>query len=96
MTTPNKRLLGIIIGVCALLTIPFIAMKLGTGVSWSRFDFIVAGILLLGTGLAVEVALRLITRFEYRIAVCLGILAVLALVWIEIAVGLFGTPLAGS
>ncbi|MEQ1763695.1 MAG: hypothetical protein ABL984_11165 [Pyrinomonadaceae bacterium] len=96
MTTPNKRLLGIIIAVGVLLLIPFVATKLGTGANWSAFDFIAAGVLLLGTGLAIEVALRLITKWEYRIAACAGILAILALLWIEIAVGLFGSPIAGS
>lgn len=97
MTTPNKRFLGIIIGICVLLTLPYIAMKLGVdGVDWKIFDFIVAGILLFGTGLAIEVALRLITKWEYRIAACVAILIGLAVVWAELAVGIFGTPLAGS
>lgn len=97
MTTPNKRLLGIIIGVCALLTIPFFAMRLGVdGVYWKLFDFVAAGIMLFGAGFAIEIALRVIKKFEYRAATCIGILVVLALVWAELAVGLFGTPLAGS
>ena len=97
MTTPNKRLLGIIIAVGVLLLIPFFAMKLGVeGVDWKIFDFIAAGIMLFGAGFAIEIAFRLITKFEYRIAACIGILIVLAVVWAELAVGLIGTPLAGS
>ena len=97
MTTPNKRLLGIIIAVGLLLTIPFFAMTLGLdGVNWTAFDFIAAGVMLLGSGLAIEVALRLITKFEYRIAACVAILIGLAAVWAELAVGIIGTPLAGS
>lgn len=97
MTTPNKRLLGIIIGVCALLTIPFFAMKLGAeGVEWTAIDFIAAAVMLLGAGLAIELALRLITKFEYRAAACIAILIGLAAVWAELAVGWIGTPLAGS
>ncbi|MEO5859670.1 MAG: hypothetical protein ABIR33_12045 [Pyrinomonadaceae bacterium] len=97
MTTPNKRLLGIIIGVCALLTIPFFAMRLGVdGVDWKLLDFIAAAVMLFGAGFAIETALRVIKKFEYRVATCIGILVVLALVWAELAVGIFGTPLAGS
>ena len=97
MTTANKRLFGIIITVCLLLTIPFFAMRLGVdGVKWGPFDFIVAGVMLLGAGLPIELALRLITKWEYRIAACVGILLMLALVWAELAVGIIGTPLAGS
>ncbi len=97
MTTPNKRLLGIIIGVCALLTVPYIAMKLGgEGVKWTAIDFIAAAVMLLGAGLAIEIALRLITKFEFRVAACIAILIGLAVVWAELAVGIIGTPFAGS
>jgi hypothetical protein len=97
MTTPNKRFLGIIIGICVLLTLPYIAMKLGAdGVDWKTLDFVIAGVLLFGAGIAIEVALRLITKWEYRIAACVAILIGLAVVWAELAVGIFGTPLAGS
>jgi hypothetical protein len=63
---------------------------------WSGFDFMLLAVMLFGAGLAIELALRLITKFEYRVAACIGILIVLALVWAELAVGLIGTPLAGS
>ena len=97
MTTPNKRFLGIIIGICVLLTLPYIAMKLGVdGVDWKPFDFIAAAVMLFGAGIAIEVALRLITKWEYRIGACIAILIGLAVVWAELAVGIFGTPLAGS
>lgn len=84
----------VVIGI--LLLIPFVAMKITGEVAWGPFDFIVAGVLLIGAGIATEVALRLVTSFTHRIAVCVGILAVLAVVWVELAVGVFGTPLAGS
>ena len=96
MNTQNKRLTGIVVAVAILLLIPFLAMKLGGGVNWSPLDFVVAGVLLLGTGLACELVLRTVKKFEYRIAICAVILIVLALIWIELAVGLFGTPFAGS
>ncbi|MEO7538946.1 MAG: hypothetical protein ABIV21_02890 [Pyrinomonadaceae bacterium] len=96
MTTPIKRLTGIIVAVAVLLLIPFLAMRFTSEVNWSPIDFIVAGVLLLGTGLACEFVLRKVRKIEYRLAICAAILAALALVWIELAVGLFGTPFAGS
>jgi hypothetical protein len=92
----NKRFLGILVVIGILLLIPFVAMKITGEVVWKPFDFVVAGVLLLGAGIAIEVALRLVTNFKHRIAVCVGSLAVLAVVWLELAVGIFGTPLAGS
>jgi hypothetical protein len=91
MTTPNKRLIGILATAGVLLLIPLAARF-----PWGPFDFIVAGILLFGTGIAIEIALRLITKFEYRVAACVVILIGLAVVWAELAVGIIGTSLAGS
>jgi hypothetical protein len=87
----NKRLIGIVFVVALLLLIPLVARF-----PWSRFDFIVAGTLLLGTGLMCELVLRTVTRVKHRIILCGVILAALVLIWIELAVGLFGTPFAGS
>ena len=91
MTTPNKRFIGILAAATILLFIPFVARF-----PWGPFDFIAAGVLLFGTGIAIEVALRLITKWEYRVAACVGILIALAIVWAELAVGLFGSPIAGN
>ena len=96
MTFQNKRLTGIVFGVGLLLLIPFTAMKFTGEVKWSPFDFVVAGVLLLGTGLAIEIVLRMVKRLEYRLAICAAILLVLFIVWAELAVGIIGTPLAGS
>jgi hypothetical protein len=71
-------------------------MRFTSGVKWGPFDFIIAGILLFGTGLAIEFVLRKVKKLEYRLALCAAILIGLFLVWAELAVGIFGTPLAGS
>lgn len=94
--TPNKRLAAIVIFVGLLLCIPLIAMRFTNEVKWNWFDFLVAGILLFGTGLAIEFVLRKVTRTAYRIAICAAILFALFIVWAELAVGIIGTPLAGS
>ena len=96
MTTDNKRLTGILLAVATLLLIPFVAMQFTNEVNWSVFDFVVAGGLLFGTGLLCELVLRKVQKVEYRIAICAVLLAALLLIWIELAVGIFGTPLAGS
>lgn len=96
MITQNKRLMGIVLTVAFLLSIPLIAMQFTSEVDWGLFDFVVAGILLLGTGLMCELVIRMVRKLEYRIAICAALLLALFLVWAELAVGIFGTPLAGS
>lgn len=92
----NKRVVGIIMVVFLLLMIPLIAMQFTEEVKWTPFDFVVAGILLLGTGLLCELVIRKVTKMEYRVAICLAILAALFVIWLELAVGIFGTPLSGN
>lgn len=91
-----QRLLIIISIVLLLLSVPLIAMQFTDEVNWNTFDFMVAGILLMGTGLAVELVLRTIRSTQKRILLCGFILFVLFLIWAELAVGIFGTPWAGN
>lgn len=96
MIMQNKRIIGIVLTVALLLLIPLIAMQFTNEVNWTFIDFIVAGFLLFATGLACDLVIRKVTKVEYRIAVCLIILAALVLLWAELAVGVFGTPFGGS
>lgn len=95
-TMKNKRLSIILASIVFLLFIPFIAMQFTTEVNWKISDFVIMGALLLGTGLAFEFTLRKITSTKYRIIVGATVFVVFFLIWAELAVGLFGTPFAGS
>jgi hypothetical protein len=92
----NKRFLGIVLSVGVLLLIPLIAMQFTNEVNWSLEDFVVMGILLLATGLGCELVLRKMKKVTYRIALVGGVLIAFLLIWAELAVGIFGTPFAGS
>jgi len=96
ITNQNKRLVTILATAIAILLIPLIAMKFTNEVNWKIFDFLVAGILLIGTGLTLEFILRKIKTLRYRILFGIALFVVLFLIWAELAVGIFGTPFAGS
>lgn len=87
--------LGVAMATAVLLMVPLAAMQMTDDVVWSWFDFAVAGTLLLGTGLAYALITRMVGR-ERRFAVGFAVVTVLLLVWGELAVGVFGTPFAGS
>lgn len=89
MIIQRKRYIAIGITIVLILLIPFIAMQLTNEVNWSLMDFIVAGSLLLATGLACEWVLRKVNSKFYRVMICLVILVLLLLVWVELAVGIF-------
>jgi len=96
MITKNKRLIGIVFTVVLLLLIPLIARQFTNEVDWKLPDFIVMGVLLLGTGLLCELVMRKVKKIGHRIVICGAILLALLLIWAELAVGVFGTPFAGS
>jgi hypothetical protein len=96
MIMQNKRLMWIFITVGALLLTPFIAMQFTNEVNWSPADFVIAGVLLLGTGLLCELVMRKVKTTRNRVILVGVVLLVFLLVWMELAVGIFGTPFAGS
>lgn len=92
----NKRLIIILAAASSLLLVPLIAMQLTNEVKWSGSDFAIMAALLLGTGFGCELILRKVSSKAGRIAMCAVIVGVFILVWAELAVGIFGTPFAGS
>ena len=84
----NKNLPLIISVVTILLFIPLIAMQFTNEVNWGILDFIVSAILLLSTGLAFNFVIQKVKNTKLKIAICLAILAVLLLIWTELAVGI--------
>lgn len=92
----NKRLLIIIGIIVGILMIPLIGMQFSDEVNWTSSDFVIMGIMLLSTGLACEFILRKVSSTRNRVITCGIILFVFLLVWAELAVGVFGTPFAGS
>ena len=89
MITRNKGLIGIVLAVFLLLLVPLIAMSYTEEVNWTLTDFIVAACLLLATGLTIDLLIRKVKKVNYRIAMVLTVIAVLAIVWVQLAVGLF-------
>ena len=92
----NKRLKIILLIVGSLLLIPLIAMQFSDEVNWTALDFVMAGALLLVTGLIVDLVMRKVKNTKYRIAILIIVLLGFLLIWAELAVGIFGTPFSGS
>jgi hypothetical protein len=92
----NKRLLFIFLIITIIFLIPLIAMQFSSEVNWTRSDFVVMGILLLSVGLICEFIFRKISNPKHRIIIFFIVLLLFIIIWAELAVGLFGTPFAGS
>ena len=92
----NKRLIIILMAIAIILLIPLIAMQFTNEVNWTSSDFIMMGVLLSGTGLLSEFVMRKVKSIDNRILIIGAILLVFILIWAELAVGIFGTPISGS
>ena len=92
----NKRVLVIIGIVSTMLLIPLIAMQFTDEVNWTLTDFVVAGVLLFGIGLLISVTLTKLRDSKYKGAILFAIIILFLLIWAELAVGIFGSPFAGS
>ncbi len=92
----KQRSIAIYSVATLLLSIPLIAMQFTTEVDWSAFDFLIAGILLFSTAFAIDFILRTVKLSGKKFLYIAIIIIVLLLVWAELAVGIFGTPFAGS
>jgi hypothetical protein len=79
-----------------LLLLPLIAMQFTTEVAWGPSDFVIGGALLYGTALGVDTVQKRVKDKQKALLYAGAILLVLFIVWAELAVGLFGSPFAGS
>ena len=96
MTMQNKRLFIILLISLSLLLIPLIVMSFTDAINWTIADFIIVGSLLVGTGLVSEIVMRKVKNINYKAGLIVVILIIVFLMWIELAVGLFGTPFGGN
>ena len=80
----------------SLLIIPLLGVLLTNAVEWGIFDFLLMGSLLLVLGIAINLTFLNIKYFNKRIAIIFFIILIFLLIWVELAVGVFNTPFAGT
>jgi hypothetical protein len=71
-------------------------MQFTDDVNWTLFDFVLAGVLLLGLGLICDIVIRKVKIRKFRIEILLDLIIIFILIWAELAVGIFGSPIAGT
>lgn len=85
-----------ILGLESILLIPAIASLATNEVNWSLFDFLVAGALLLCLGLTINIVRTRIKEKRWKLILIGFVLFLFVLLWIELAVGIFNSSVAGS
>ena len=79
----------------AVLLVVFLASLLSDQVTWSFYDFLIGGGLIFVFA-TIETILWNKLKSKHRLFVVLFVLLVFLILWAEMAVGLFDSPLAGS
>jgi hypothetical protein len=77
--------------VVAVVSLPWAAMQISDKVRWDLADFALAGLLLVGLGIACELTVRSTRDRARRAAVGVALGATLLLVWMNLAVGIIGS-----
>lgn len=92
----NLTLTKRVLSPLSLLLIPFIGNIFSNQVNWSLFDFIIMGLVLGILGIIIHFILEKVRDKTFRIVPIIFVLIIFLMIWVELAVGVFGSPIAGS
>ena len=91
-----KQVLKLILGLESILLVPMLVQLFLNTVQCSLFDYIVMGVLLLGLALGITLVYKMRTNKNIRRILLLVVLILFFILWAELAVGLFCSPLEGN
>lgn len=63
---------------------------------WSGFDFLFMTLLILAFSILINFILYYLSSSEFKFLIIFILVIIFILIWAELAVGIFGTPFAGS
>ena len=92
----NLTLTKRVLSPLSLLLIPLFGNIFSNQVNWSLFDFIIMGLLLGMLGIIIHFILEKVRDKTFRIVPIIFVLIIFLLIWAELAVGIFGSPISGS
>lgn len=93
ITTKTLLIFGIPL---LILAIPLIAMQFTSEVNWTISDFLIMGFLLYLTAFCINFIIKKVSQPGKRFFYIALAFLILLLIWAELAVGIFGSPFAGS
>ena len=79
-----------------LLLIPLFGNIFLDEFDWSLFDFILMGIILISLGFLINLIIDKFKERNYKIILIIITLLFFILLYVELAVGIIGTPFAGN
>lgn len=91
-----KQFVYLILAILGLLLLPLIGDLISSEVHWSLFDYSVMALLLTIMGLIAILVYNRFKNSELKFLYYVVIALIFVLIYIELAVGLFGSPIAGD
>ncbi|MGB0829018.1 MAG: hypothetical protein ACPGO9_06040 [Flavobacteriaceae bacterium] len=91
-----KKLSFLPYSLLLLLLIPLTVMQFSSEVNWSLFDFVIMGVLLLALGFSIRFIRNKKSVLKYPLLMIIAVVVLFFIIWAELAVGIFGSPFAGS
>ena len=79
-----------------LLLIPILGNVFFDEFDWSLFDFILMGFILISLGFLINLIIDKLKKRSYKIILIIITLFFFILLYVELAVGIIGTPFAGN
>ena len=92
----SKRTFSILIATFSILLLPLSSMLFTAEVNWTLMDFLLASLLLFAVGLIIDIVVGKVSNPKNKKYFVIAILVLFLVLWVELAVGIFGSPFAGN
>lgn len=90
----TSRIIYSIAGI--LLLLPYVAMQFSREVNWTVSDFVVAAVLLFSLAFILNLIINKIKPRRSKMILMIIVFLAFMILWVEMAVGIFGSPIAGN
>ena len=87
---------GFIYYALSPLLVPLVANQISEQVNWNAMDFIIMGTFLIFSAYWIQKVIKKIKSKSKKVVFISLIMLIFLLLWIEMAVGIFNSPIAGS
>lgn len=92
----HKVMSIVVLGTLIVLAANLVAMRFTDSVNWSAFDFALISVFLIGFGFVLDRAVALFRTTTHKAAIGATVVIAAAVLFVELSVGLVGSPIAGS
>lgn len=92
----TKQFLKRLAALWSILLLPIVGSQFSSEIQWDLADYSVAAFLLTATAIGIEIILKINLSKAVKFGVLIVFFLCFLLLWAELAVGIFGSPLAGS